>query len=233
VFLEVADDGCGMSPELVARIFDPFFTTKARGRGLGLSSVQGIVRAHGGTLRTTSVPGRGTTFRVLWPAAGRPDEAQPPCPSPTRRPGLVLLIDDEPIVRGVASRALGRLGLRVLCASGGQEGLDLFAEHRDEIALVLLDFGMPGMDGAETFRRLTEIRPDVTVILSSGCEDTRPVGRRGARPVAFLPKPYTVSALLELVGNILPSRPPAATLPSGSSNADPERMPTPRGGRVG
>jgi CheY-like chemotaxis protein len=200
-----------MTPEVQARMFDPFFSTKGKGRGLGLSSVLGIVRTHGGAIRATSAPGQGTTLRVLLPAAPQPrpsprpaaPDAMPQAPNGEKR-GLILLIDDEPVVRTVAARALSRAGFEVLCASSGEEGLDLFQPRRDAVALVLLDMGMPGLDGPQTFARLAALRPDVRVIFSSGGELDPGLSLRGPiRPAAFLPKPYTVAALLQVVEKVL------------------------------
>jgi PAS domain S-box-containing protein len=211
VYLDVTDDGCGMAADVLRRICDPFFTTKGKGRGFGLSSVQGMVRAHGGALRATSTPGAGTTVRVLLPAAApdTPPRSAEPSGESRRPPGgqVVLLIDDEPVVRGVITRALGRLGLQVLGA-GSRDGLELFHARRETIDLVLLDLGLPGQDARPTLAALRAARPDVRVVLTSGANPNPVPHQAGPEPpVAFLAKPYTVHALIEVVIRALADTP--------------------------
>ncbi len=207
IFLEVADDGCGMAAEVQPRIFDPFFSTKGRGRGLGLSAVQGIVRAHGGGLRVTSAPGAGSAIHVLLPAAApRPAhalEAAADVPvSPRGR--TVLLVDDEPVVRGVVTRALGHCGLQVRCAASGRDALELLRTGGDAIGLVLLDLGIWGQDGLQTLAALRAEQPSLRVVLTSASDPGQALTRAGLQPpTAFLAKPYTVHALLECVERAL------------------------------
>jgi nitrogen-specific signal transduction histidine kinase/CheY-like chemotaxis protein len=205
VYLEVSDDGCGMSADVLPRIFDPFFTTKGKRRGLGLCSVLGIVRAHGGGLRAGSMPGAGTTVRVLLPVAAAPAAAEPRAEAPPPPPGQVVLhIEEEPVVRGVTSRALARLGLQVLSAAGAREGLELFRRHRDAVNLVLLDLGLPGQDGSQILTALRTERPGLPVVLTSGSGPGPALNQTGPSPaVTVLPKPYTVPALLEVIGRAL------------------------------
>jgi len=207
VFLEVADKGCGMTPDVMARIFDPFFTTKTTGRGLGLSAVQGIIQAHNGAIHLSSSPGQGTVFRIFIPAGQgeQPEDARArqivDCAQ-----GLTLIIDDEPISRGVAAQTLTQAGVGVLVAAGGQEGVRAFQDHLDEIGLVLLDIVMPGMSGMETLAALRKLRPDIQVVLMSGYEEpTALEGCGNAESVGFLKKPYSVNALLKTVGRVLPA----------------------------
>jgi nitrogen-specific signal transduction histidine kinase/CheY-like chemotaxis protein len=205
VYLEVTDDGCGMPAEVQARIFDPFFSTKGKGRGLGLSAAQGIVRAHGGGLRATSTPGAGTSLRVLLPAAdGRAAAPESAAAAPPPSGRAVLVIDDEPVVRGVVARALGHCGLEALSAAGGREGLELFRRGGGRIGVVLLDLGLSGHDGLQTLAALRALRPDVRVVLTGGSEPGLALSRAGLEPAAgFLAKPYTVHALLDVVGRAL------------------------------
>lgn len=198
VILEVSDTGCGMEPAVAARVFDPFFSTKGRGRGLGLASVQGIAQAHGGQVAVDSAPGRGSTFRIHWPAATATTGVEKTEAGPASPPSAVLVVDDEPVVRGVVARALAHLQLHVLTAGDGVEGLDLFRQYQGTVRLVLLDVGLSSRDGVLMLTELLGDHPEVQVVLTSGSETQVPAALAG-RPVAFLPKPYTVHALLDVV----------------------------------
>lgn len=181
-----------------ARIFDPFFTTKATGRGLGLSAVQGIARNHRGAIRVYSTPGSGTTFKVLFPAAA---VARPPAPEPDRQAdlrgsGVVLVVDDEEVVRRTARVMLERYGYTVLMAENGQEALDKYRRNAGRIRLVILDLTMPVMGGEEAFRRLHELDPGVRVLLSSGYNEVEIIRRfTGTGAAGFIQKPYTAAKL--------------------------------------
>ncbi len=206
VRLVVADDGCGMDADTLARIHDPFFTTKFTGRGLGLSAVQGIVKSHHGALGVTSTPGEGTIFTVVFPTAGVPEAPHPHEPEVMAAvvAGCILVVDDEKTIRDLASKTLTRAGHRVLTAVDGQDALARFRREAGHIDCVLLDLTMPGLGGIEVFRAMKELRPDIKVLLSSGYGESRVAMELGNEPtVGFLAKPYTGGALLAAVAGIM------------------------------
>ncbi|MFO0584776.1 MAG: ATP-binding protein [Anaeromyxobacter sp.] len=197
--LEVSDTGVGIPPEHLERIFDPFFTTKSEGKGtgLGLSTVYGILKVHGGGVKVESTPGVGTRFRVRLPLASGPEAARDAVEAPAPRGhGRVLVVDDEEAVRRAGARVLESLGYEPVTVGGGQEALDWLAANPGPLAAVVLDLSMPGMAGAEAFRRLRALRPELRVVISSGFDrDGAAQEVLDAGAVAFVQKPYRVRDL--------------------------------------
>jgi len=202
VSIEVEDDGVGMPPEVIERIFDPFFTTKFTGRGLGLATVLGIVRGHRGAVRIESALGRGTKFEVLLPASPRPVEpemAPEPAPVEVRGRGLVLVVDDEPIVRNFARLCLERRGFEVMTAADGAGALRAMREVGDSIGAVLVDLTMPGLDGCDLLAQLRELRPGLKAVLSSGYDEREARGDPDGKDLVFIRKPYESETLLRAI----------------------------------
>jgi len=209
-YIEVADTGCGMDAQTIEKVFDPFFTTKFTGRGLGMSAVLGIVRGHRGALKIYSEVGKGTTFKILFPAnelpdngfaVGRKDQAEG---KDWRGSGIVLIADDEETVCTVVKKMLELMGFSVLTVPDGREALKVFREHANEIVCVLLDLTMPHMDGEEAFRVMRRLHPGVTVILCSGYNEHDATQRFAGKGLAgFIQKPYNMAALRKKLMEVL------------------------------
>lgn len=204
VAITVADTGVGIAPEIIDRIFEPFYTTKefGKGTGLGLSTVLGIVKSHGGFVSVYSEIGKGSQFKVFLPAQQTPESLEEPEKElPTGNGELILVVDDEDSIRDITKTSLETHNYKAITASDGIEAIALYAEHRDEISVVLTDMLMPSMDGLTTIRTLKKINPNVKIIAVSGLASTEKVNAAADIGVkAFLSKPYTAKQLLQTIG---------------------------------
>jgi signal transduction histidine kinase/ActR/RegA family two-component response regulator len=208
VTIEVTDDGCGIPREIVDRIFEPFFTTKklGQGTGLGLSTVLGIVRSHGGFVNVYSESDHGSTFHVGLPA--QPDSPTAASSSPFEEPlprgdgETILLVDDEASILSTTRQTLEAFGYRVLTAVDGAQAISCYAMHRGEIALVLTDMMRPVMDGPALINALRRIDPKVRIIASSGLHGNE--NRAASTGVKhFLVKPFTADTMLKALRTAL------------------------------
>ncbi len=209
VVITVADTGTGMAPEVLSRIFEPFFTTKdmTKGTGLGLSTALTIVKSHGGFVNVYSEVGKGSQFGVYFPAFETDDAARvskPQIDLPLGHDELVLVVDDEEAIRQITRSTLETFGYRVLTASDGTEAVALYAEHRNDIAVVLTDMLMPFMDGPSTIRALLKMNAEVKIIAASGLAVGHQAGEASLEGVkVFLNKPYTAEKLLKALADVL------------------------------
>ena len=211
VVLEVKDDGPGIPVEIRDRVFEPYFTTKTtgpeHGTGMGLATVFGIVESHGGSVEIdTGLRGRGTTLRVALPAASRPPvvKSRPTVADLPKGSGMVLVVDDDPMVRKVVSSSLGVLGYETVEAAGGNEAVEIYRKRHDEIRAVVLDMVMPGMSGRATYLALRDIDPHVAVLLMSGHtlnENVQEILDLGVRN--FVSKPYSIGTLAKAIAEIV------------------------------
>jgi PAS domain S-box-containing protein len=210
VNISVTDSGTGIPHEIIDKIFEPFFTTKElnRGTGLGLSTVMAIVKSHGGIVNVYSEPGKGTTFKVYLPAienlSGAPQEQTGPTVMPRGNGETILVIDDEASILSITRQTLEAFGYRVLTAQDGAEAVAIYAQKKNEIAVVLTDMMMPIMDGASLIRVLLRINPAIKILGASGLSRNGSGNRFPEAGVKhFLTKPYTAEALLKTIHGLL------------------------------
>jgi hypothetical protein len=208
VLLTVTDNGKGIRPDILPKIFDPFFTTKEKGHGtgLGLSTVHGIVKSHGGFIIVHSEAGKGTRFQVYLPASAgleTSETAEKITATSSGKGELILVIEDEPSIRGIIQTVLEASGYKVVTVSNGREGIASYAQLGNEIQLVITDMIMPLMDGASTVRALQKINPEVKVIGISGMIPAGGAKFDDTGLRALLQKPFAVEKLLRVLSDVL------------------------------
>ncbi len=213
VQVSVADNGEGIGESVLERIFDPFFTTKeiGKGTGLGLAVVYGIVSGHRGHIRVESKVGKGTTVTMLFPAlelsSPKPQDEGTMPEDLEKGTETVLIVEDEELLRELLSVMLEERGYTVLLASDGNEGVLKYAEHKEAIDLVLLDMGLPGISGFDTYQQIRNVNPAVAAIICSGFFDPdqrEQMVTSGIR--AFVQKPYDPATLLRTIRSVLSDR---------------------------
>ena len=207
VLFTITDTGTGMDKKTRGRIFDPFFTTRGMGRGtgLGLASVYGIIKGHGGYIDVDSEKGSGTTFSIYLPASEKQAaKREEPAEEVLRGTETVLFVDDEGMIIDVGREILKTLGYQVLLARGGKEAIEVYKANKDRIDMVILDMIMPDMGGGETYDLLKEINPQIKVLLSSGYSiegQAQEIMERGCN--GFIQKPFDVKQLSAKMRKIL------------------------------
>lgn len=206
VLLTVSDTGQGMEKDVVDHVFEPFFSTKeiGQGSGLGLAAVYGIVKMHGGYILINSKVGLGTSVHIYLPAILQPDADQ--CAETKGGTETILLVDDEESIRGLAAQILKRYGYTVHAAAGGEQALEIYSRNPRDIDLVIMDVGMPGMDGQKCLEEILRVNATAKVVMATGytvhgATETEKVLEAGA--VDYISKPYQPRDLLEKVRNVL------------------------------
>ncbi|MFN6527253.1 response regulator [Nostoc sp. ChiSLP03a] len=207
IVITVSDTGVGIPKQMLDRIFEPFFTTKdvGQGTGLGLSTVLGIVKSHGGFVNVYSEPESGTSFQVYLPAVGGMETISPEnLPPQTGHGELILVVDDEAAIQEITITSLEAYNYKILVANDGIEAIALYAQNRDRISAVLMDIMLPSLDGLTAIRTLQKINPQVKIIASSGLMSDKKLSAVAAIGVnTFLSKPYTVNELLLSLQKVL------------------------------
>ncbi len=211
VLLMVSDTGRGMDKTTQNHIFDPFFTTKDRGKGtgLGLATVYGIVKSHGGHITCYSEIGQGTTFKIYLPAAKQEQEdetrKEPPATVSVKGTETILVVDDDQEILEVTAEGLNDWGYQVLGAASGEQALEIYQQNTSRIDLVLMDLNMPGMGGYRSMQRMMDINPQVRVLITTGYSITQAAqpGKPGA--AGIICKPFQLKELMLKIREILDS----------------------------
>jgi CheY-like chemotaxis protein len=229
VRLSVRDSGSGIDPGVLDQIFDPFFTTKpvGEGSGLGLSTVLGIVRSHGGFIRVFNPSDAGTCFEVYLPASPEVSyqTAMVARTKPHRGQGqLILIVDDESVIRDATKAALEQNNYQTLAAHDGAEALRCVTQSKEPVRLVITDLMMPVMDGIALAKALRSLKPDLPILAWSGIGSTRSLSERKEElkrlgVTQFLLKPFSAATLLQAIGSALNAPPPAGAMPSEAQAA--------------
>jgi len=205
--LSITDTGYGMDSIILGQMFDPFFSTKGSGRGLGLTETQGIVLAHGGTITVSTQPGNGSTIKIFLPisrkTAGKKASITPQ-KQVQKIKRTILIVDDDPSVRRYAGRIMEKLGFSTLTAEDGENGINQFRLHADEIDLVIVDMFMPRLNGDDVLRAIRKIRSNAKVMIISGYTETIFMDKfKENQPSGFLYKPFVTGDFVDKITQIL------------------------------
>ena len=209
--VQVKDTGSGIPEDRMSQIFDPFYTTKEVGHGLGMAAILGIVKAHGGGIKLRSKVGKGTCITLCFPASVEPvverkPEGQPGC---EKMSGTILIADDDEVAIQILIETLENSGFNILSAADGEQAIETYQSHRDEISLIVLDMKMPKLDGRDACRRLRELSFQGPILFTSGYHEhelNRHAGEPGYGQVDFLRKPFLPNDLQEAVSRLLEFR---------------------------
>jgi PAS domain S-box-containing protein len=216
VSLTISDNGCGMDEETLGHIFEPFYTKRANGKGtgLGLAIVYGIVKDYNGYISCSSESGQGTVFNIYFPAVedgeeagGRPEGHEEEQTAARGCRETILVVDDEEPILDIACDILGQYGYTTLTAGNGEEAIETYKRERDQIDLVILDIGMPGMGGYRCFEELLKTDPSIKIVITTGYSTSKKVEEMlGAGAAGFIGKPYRLVDMVKKVEDVLDTR---------------------------